>query len=339
MRMAVVNHSLSDKLFGIQILRGFAAMCVVLFHIQLLAAKNGFDSIALINPIFAHMYYGVDIFFVISGFIMAKTVSKKDISVSKFIRNRIIKIVPLYWVMTIIFFIGINLLSDVISINAYSYKDLLSSLTFLSGIAQNQVPIIDQGWSLEYEMIFYGLIAFFMIFKKGIKTIILAIFCLFIFTIFGLDLIVLEFAYGVCIFIIISKFKLSKCLSRSLIIMGLAILFLISYSDIGNDYRFFFFGFPAALIVLGSTTVNVTSESKLVFLGDISYSIYLAQSLILWWLVQLADQIPFLIVQIFFYVCLVPIFCILTGHWVNKFLERPLDVFAKKLVNSVFGPQ
>lgn len=335
--MTAMNHSKSDKFFGIQILRGLAAICVVLYHIQLIAAKNGFHSIALINPIFAHMYYGVDIFFVISGFIMAKTVIKKDISASKFIKNRIIKIVPLYWIMTIIFFVGINLLSDLLSINAYSYKDLLSSLLFLSGIAQNQVPIIDQGWSLEYEMIFYGLIALFMIFIKGLKTILLSIFCLCLFSLFGLDLIVLEFAYGLCIFIVISKFKLSKFLSRTLIIMGLAILILVSLIGIDNDYRFFFFGCPAALMVLGSTSVNNTSRSKLVFLGDISYSIYLAQSLILWWLVQLADQIPFVNAQILFYLTIVPISCILTGYWVNKFLERPLDEFVKKLVNSVFG--
>lgn len=337
--MTRVSHSPSDRLIGIQILRGLAAMCVVFYHIQLLAEKNGIDSDILVNPILAHMYYGVDIFFVISGFIMTKTVIRNDMTASKFIKNRLIRVVPLYWFLTIIFFVGINSLSKILSIRGYSYKDLLSSITFVSGIAQGRVPIIDQGWSLEYEMIFYVLIAYFMIFAKGLKTMFLAIFALIIFCSFGLDLVVLEFAYGIGIYIIVSKFKLPRCLLRSVLVLGVVILLFASLSGIGNDYRFILFGFPAALIVLGSTSVNVRSGSRLVLLGEISYSLYLSQSLILWWLVQFAIQINLVNVQLIFLVCLVPMFCIIAGYSVYKFVEQPIDRLIKNLLKSVPGPQ
>ena len=84
------------RLNGIQMLRGLAAFAVVIYHIQLLAEKNGITSQIIVNNISKNLYVGVDIFFVISGFIMAKTVVGSDISGLEFMRRRIIRIVPLY---------------------------------------------------------------------------------------------------------------------------------------------------------------------------------------------------------------------------------------------------
>lgn len=336
--MTRVPDFASDKLRGIQILRGLAAMCVVIYHVQLLAAKNGVDSVILVNPIFSHMYYGVDIFFVISGFIMTKTVIKSDMSAAKFLRNRLLRIVPLYWVLSIILFIGINVLSSRSSIEGFLLRDLFWSMSFLSGTIQNQVPIIDQGWSLEYEMIFYLLISFFLIISKGMNAIFLVICALLVFVTLGMSQIVLEFGYGIAIYIIVSRFHLSKLLLRLSIFIGTSMLILVSLSGIGNDFRIVFFGFPAALIVLGGTSANVKDMRKLVLLGEISYSLYLSQSLVLWWLVQFAVQIPLAIAQVAFLLCVAPFVCILIGYAVYNFFERPLSVILKSPPNSIFRP-
>jgi len=313
-------------------------MCVVIYHIQLLAAKNGIDSVILLNPIFSHMYYGVDIFFVISGFIMTRTVMKSEMSATKFLRNRLLRIVPLYWILSILLFIGINLLSSRSSIQGYSRRDLLWSMAFLSGTIKNQVPIIDQGWSLEYEMIFYLLISIFLIVSKGMNAIFFAICTLFVFVTLGMSQIVLEFGFGIGIYIIVSRFHLSKLLLRISIMMGITMLTFVSLSGIGNDFRSVFFGFPAALIVLGGTSANVKNRKRLILLGEISYSLYLSQSLVLWWLVKFAVQIHFVNAQVIFLLCIAPTICILIGYGVYNFLERPLSVILKSPLKLIFRP-
>lgn len=100
---------------------------------------------------------------------------------------------------------------------------------------------------------------------------------------------------------ILSKFKLPRYLVRSLIISGVMILLFVSLSGAGNDYRSIFLGLPSALIVLGGTSVQIQRRGKLELLGDISYSLYLAQSLILWWLIQLAIKIDQVNVRMIFF--------------------------------------
>ena len=95
---------------------------------------------------------GVDIFFVISGYVMAHTTqnlpSGQD-SASRFIRKRIARIVPLYW-LAILWVTrrtppDLNLLRDFFFIPHYNaqYPTLIN-------------PILVQGWTLNYEMLFYA---------------------------------------------------------------------------------------------------------------------------------------------------------------------------------------
>ena len=77
---------------NIQALRALAAVMVVFVHLKILL-----DTIGL--PLFGGA--GVDLFFVISGFVMVHTTQKRPPSPSEFIRNRIARVVPVYWFMTL----------------------------------------------------------------------------------------------------------------------------------------------------------------------------------------------------------------------------------------------
>ncbi len=105
---------------------------------------------------------GVDLFFVISGFIIVVTTSTRDVTPQKFFALRIIRVVPLYWLATL----------ATITCAAYqhSFRDLhyspgeiaksLLFVPYVSGDNPRGVwPIVLNGWTLNYEMFFYALFA------------------------------------------------------------------------------------------------------------------------------------------------------------------------------------
>jgi len=102
---------------------------------------------------------GVDIFFVISGFVMVYTQSNNPRSAFSFFSNRILRIVPTYWLLSVAVVVLFVLIPSTFRglklTGAYS----LTSLFFVSRIFGYDYPIIYVGWTLEYEMPFYALFA------------------------------------------------------------------------------------------------------------------------------------------------------------------------------------
>ena len=140
---------MTREVLSIQYLRGLAAVIVVLHH---LLTATGFNS-NLGN-------FGVDIFFVISGFIMWHTTASVEVAAFEFWRRRIIRVVPLYWMLlaSLVFislFAGQALNSTVV--NA---ENTIKSFLFIPHFHATQhliAPILIPGWSLNYEMFFYFL--------------------------------------------------------------------------------------------------------------------------------------------------------------------------------------
>ena len=87
------------KLTNIQFLRAFAALNVVLFHILSTAHTYGYKPISL-EFLAGWGACGVDLFFVISGFIMVYIQSVKERSPTEFIVERILRVCPTYWLLT-----------------------------------------------------------------------------------------------------------------------------------------------------------------------------------------------------------------------------------------------
>src|ERR1019366_7660876 len=91
---------------------------------------------------------GVDVFFVISGFIMMQ-VSRRETRPLAFLRARAIRIIPLYWLVT---------LAWAMLHHATSWRDLLLSLAFVPHLAPagQESPVLMQGWTLVYDVSFYA---------------------------------------------------------------------------------------------------------------------------------------------------------------------------------------
>ena len=95
MPSAAPPADLPRRLDGIQHLRALAAIGVVLFHA---AERSGLH--------FTIGAAGVDVFFVISGFIMWIITAGRPVTPNAFLRERILRIVPLYWLATAVMVFG-----------------------------------------------------------------------------------------------------------------------------------------------------------------------------------------------------------------------------------------
>jgi hypothetical protein len=317
------------RLNGIQMLRGLAAFAVVIYHIQLLAEKNGITSQIIVNNISKNLYVGVDIFFVISGFIMAKTVVGSDISGLEFMRRRILRIVPLYWVLTFFLFISINVISNVIQISSYSFRQLLASLFFSSRIFHMSVPIIDQGWTLEFEMFFYILISICLIFTRKRNALMLTGVTLILICLLGANQMFLEFVIGITVYFINKFVYLKEFLFKFIAIFAVLIFLLLFSMDYSSDFRVVIYGIPCALMLLACANINLAPSNRLVVLGEISYSLYLSQSLLLFWFVKGSVLITNQLLQFFCLFILIPISCVVIAFFIHKFIEIPLTNLAK----------
>ena len=142
---------------GIQALRFVAAMLVVLAH-----------STAMVNErMHLDMYKwragwsGVDIFFVISGFVM--TISSGGLMQRMdgwkiFITRRLIRIVPLYWVATTIKLVTILVLPSLALDSPLELWNTIASYLFFPTFDDQSLlatPLLKVGWTLNYEMLFY----------------------------------------------------------------------------------------------------------------------------------------------------------------------------------------
>jgi exopolysaccharide production protein ExoZ len=143
-------------LFNIQTVRALAALMVVLWHLGELTHALGWEDRTL-----SFAALGVDLFFVVSGFIMVFTTQRRPTTGLDFLRNRIARVVPLYWMITLMVFTIAVFSPKLLQNTDAELLDLIRSLLFIPyGRADGTMrPMLFLGWSLNYEMFFYLLFA------------------------------------------------------------------------------------------------------------------------------------------------------------------------------------
>jgi len=149
------------KLVGVQYLRGIAALMVAYFHLRTqipaFTADLSFDRVLNSD----HLSTGVYVFFVISGFIMY--VTGRNLSASDFVRRRLVRILPLYWSLTLAVCAVAILAPHLVHRTDVTAEYVAKSMLFVpySNPSQDQLlyPVLVPGWSLNYEMGFYALFA------------------------------------------------------------------------------------------------------------------------------------------------------------------------------------
>ena len=167
--------------FNVQALRGIAACMVVLFHAseKWSIAATGRDSMA-----WSVGASGVDIFFVISGFVMATSSLSKGNgpqSAWEFFKRRLVRILPLYWIITTVLVIKIDLglVRNTAWTGAVPLPFAFCSYLLIPYLHGGETsPILGQGWTLSYEMFFYLLFAAALAIRKSVPQFLTFVLCL-----------------------------------------------------------------------------------------------------------------------------------------------------------------
>jgi peptidoglycan/LPS O-acetylase OafA/YrhL len=340
------------KLYSIQALRAIAAGLVVLFHTQEVAERYG-DADSILNGFFHLKHFGgagVDIFFVISGFIMT-VVSKNhfgsDGASIEFFKRRLVRIVPIYWFYTTVVLILVCL-PFTLKKSVFDFLFTIKSFLFIPAIDPTSgklFPLLAQGWTLSYEMYFYVLFAFFLKFPRNIF---LPSITLLFSACIGLRLasivdytpisslftnpILMEFVFGCFIGNAYVAGRHPNPLG-SIGLFGFGCLGLMATIFLGSGgiTRVVVWGLPAACLVAGAVNLERTFGFRtpriLVALGDSSYTLYLTHTLVLMVLgkflkVGLLSGIP-IDIFILFSVAL----CVFSGHLAYLCIEKPTTRF------------
>jgi peptidoglycan/LPS O-acetylase OafA/YrhL len=288
--------------YSVQALRAVAALMVVLHHCLLEWVTHSLhgtkDSISWTN-----CAAGVDIFFAISGFVMTVSLpglAKYRFPIRIFLQRRVTRIVPLYWLATALKVALLMAVPTLFLDPRISPSNIIGSILFIfmPDPTRELFPVVSVGWTLNYEMFFYLTFAFAMLFKNRIVEILTCL--LGVMSFVGIfyqptwlpaarvaSPILLEFLFGVLIGRLAMRRRLPRTLlSAGLLIVGFIALLTIHLSG-GVDYvwRFFFWGVPAAVIVLGAVGLEKSLggfiPKWLVSLGNSSYAIYLIQIFVL----------------------------------------------------------
>jgi len=262
-------------IFNIQILRAFAALNVVFFHIIGIAEKYG-------RPVYFFEVFdgwgkcGVDIFFVLSGFVVMHSYDGSKKSPGQFFLNRVVRVVPVYWVLIFFLFILNFAVPNLFRSFDVNDQKWLASLFFVSGYFGFPYPVINVGWTLEYEMTFYLLLAMSFFLKNVVWRYVFLLSSIAALVFFdALQLMAFEFLLGI---LCARIFKFDLILRNWMPLFFLGSIFLcVSIFYRPSMDRFYLYGIPAFLIVLGLINSPNLELRALLFLGDASYSIYLIQ--------------------------------------------------------------
>ena len=292
---------------------------------------------------------GVDLFFVISGFIMIYTnftaFGQPNAALS-FIRRRVIRIVPLYWLCTTGVVILLAFVPRLFSTVEFSWTYVISSYLFLlSENSAGQIgTVIQTGWTLCFEVYFYLLFAMFLNWPRKYFFIASA-------AIFGCgillgnlsgkivpwatvatDPILFEFYLGAAIaFLFVKGFSASRTLATAAIIIGIASLFVTRNISLGIWTHLIFWGLPAGAILLGAISlerVGIKVPNLFVALGNSSYSLYLIHPFILpalgkfWLATHLSEKTSPLLLGLIAFV-----YSLSIGHVVYLLIEKPITIW------------
>lgn len=237
---------------------------------------------------------GVQIFFVISGFVMALSsglMTNKFVEWHNFILKRIIRIAPLYWIMNLIKLAMLSTIPGVLLAKP-DIQNIILSLLFIP--SRNESEIIETfygvGWTLNFEIFFYLLITIFLYFKKlSINSLVLVLLLFICIGSFREDnwpaasylfhLYLANFIWGLLIAKITSRINIDRP------ILGLALVIISSFWIFINPLHptMILWGIQYGVLVLGLVMLESKLNGKIpkviLFGGEASFSIYLTHAM------------------------------------------------------------
>lgn len=338
------------KIINIQALRGIAALLVVCFHLIPLEEKYGAGE-SVLPGIFKHGMFGVDLFFVISGFIMTSITRgqfQSASNASEFLYHRASRIYPTYWFYSALVLIIFLIRPEWVNSAQGNQVNILSSFLLWP---ESTLPLINVGWTLIHEVYFYIVFSVLLVFlpekRLGLALLLWAV------AVVAADFsmatnnpvlnlvahpLTLEFIAGCFLAILFHKdtgwkFTVFLAISSAIVFV---ILTGLNKSEIPSDWwRVGIYGVPAAAILyclVVAERENIVLNRYLAKLGDASYSIYLVHVLVLsavgkaLYALSTSYLIPNAVMVIILCLCVIA-----SGLISYRIIERPLMKASRKL--------
>jgi exopolysaccharide production protein ExoZ len=338
---------------GLQIMRAIAVALVAWLH-------TGQDLVPVTKEILPEFgAFGIDIFFVISGFIMSTILLRAQHDAPgframwEFLRRRLIRIFPIYWFFC--FLIALRLLG-----NQTLFKQNYLLSIFLLPFGRQPAPsLLSFSWTLVFEIFFYLALSVTLLFLSAQRAVVASIvfFCSAVligevvgirrpFWVIACNPMLLEFVFGALLAIAHQRLGRRRGFGITLLLLGaVGALYLRAFPDQGGANgmqmvlagiqvirRVTTWGLSAAMIVGGIIFWSPAIKTKLgrivVILGNASYSIYLASALLIEFTMRLILKIhgegKLSFPEHVFYQTLI-VFAVLVGGWLcYQFIEWPM---------------
>lgn len=333
----------------VQYMRAVAAIMVVYFHTKVYLPHLAWP----IDRSFG--YAGVDIFFVISGFIITTTNLGRRRSPGRFLLDRALRIYPPYWfALTLalaLFWIAPSAFTkDAVDLRYIIASYLLAPIDNATG-SSGGVPFLKIAWTLVFEVYFYIVFAAALpIASARVRALLVTAFMTSM-VVFGVLVpqpappmafltqpIVLEFLFGCWVALLVAdgRFDCARgiCWAGALISFGLILV----GGGHGDQFgRVIHFGIPAAALILFLTLLErdfgcVLKSPAFLLLGDASYSIYLFHPFVL-------TAARLLTTRLWPHgsaiagVCLSVLAAIVVGLAVHLSVEKPLLTFGRRMTS------
>ncbi|MDR2241886.1 MAG: acyltransferase [Providencia alcalifaciens] len=294
--------------YSIHYLRGIAAIFVVFFHFRLML--NGvYAQKDIGNILFGGGFFGVDLFFMISGFVIAISTEKNN-SKSSFLLKRIFRIYPVYLFTMFIFLI--------MYIGDINFWYVVRAIFFTQLSYNMDAPffgysVIAVAWTLSYEVLFYFIFLISMMISHKYRAAVCSVVIVASFALINLVFkndnfldahktidyhgpfqpilklmsspMILEFVVGIILYYLYKSIKkydltaISKKIYPFLVLCLMILSLNILFND-ASDHGIKIFGASCFLLIfillLLDSSGFIGNNRALVFLGDISYSLYIS---------------------------------------------------------------
>ena len=327
----------NEQIRSIEWLRAVAAIFVVAYHTsQGIEFRTGF----LTSKSTDFGASGVDIFFVVSGFIMTVTTAHRPLAWHEFLVKRVIRLMPIYWTLTLIKAASLVVLPSLVLFSVFSLPNIITSLLLVpyDTPGRGVVPLIIVAWTLEIELMFYVV---FAVSKQlcGKAWMVAVAGCFGTLTTaaalcpgctvlhFYAQPIIFEFLFGIALALLfLCGVRLPGALAVPILALATATLLMVPEGS--GAVRLVTWGLPATVIVGSAVSIEQCYGAwrwrPMVFLGNSSYSLYLTHSL----------AVPFLMLPLkllhpgelgsYFYLMPMMVLQIGLGCIHYRFIERPL---------------
>jgi peptidoglycan/LPS O-acetylase OafA/YrhL len=349
-------------LHNVQALRLVAALMVLVSHLQHeVPSVRGLDASHYVPWTPVWFAGGVDIFFVISGFIMyliAAGSFGEPHAAREFLRRRLIRIVPPYWFFTTAMVAAMILLRDHVAHAVISPGHVVASYLFLPWVNPygQFYPVLILGWTLNFEMLFYVIFALSLNFSRRLGLAMIA-------TLIGglavvgalVDFrptalagspiaswsnpIVLEFLFGIALAWVFARgLRWSRTTGVLVMAIGCGAMLAVQGAGVAGHYwpaRCLWMGLPALALCAGATLIERTAEPgrvqrALEVGGDASFALYLSHPFSLaiiaaaWPLLGIASPLA--------YVAIAGAGALLCAVLLHLWLEKPVMAYLGRVL-------